>query len=413
VQDGNLTNEELGLALERLALALSATGLGVWERDPHHQPGDMVGLDVPAVSGASPRSSPATRRGAELRAFRRPDGLPAGLFEGAAGRARFFRAGVPHHPAERRWCAGCSGADACGAGRTGGRSRCSASPSTSPTASMPRRPTRDWLRSSRAQMIAIIGMRLDSTIVSWKPGGGAAVRLSRRGDDRAGRCAFSIPRAPRPSSKTLYARGARRRASALRGLCAGAETARRLHVSVVVTPVLGKNGVPVGASAIVRDETERKTHRAAAGRCAGSADADQQPAQDGSGGWRHGHLRGGRRTGQDHLVRRDLCAGRHRAHLGHLPMAAIERFVHPDDLGIGAHQQRRRVRGRRHLRERVPRHSCGWPGALALRARPSLGERRQARQDLRHQHGTSPTARNGKRISVSCCRRSRIARRTC
>src|SRR5262249_58338263 len=33
VQDGNPTNEDLGLALERLALALSATGLGVWERD--------------------------------------------------------------------------------------------------------------------------------------------------------------------------------------------------------------------------------------------------------------------------------------------------------------------------------------------------------------------------------------------
>ena len=33
VQDGDITKEELGLALERLALALSATGLGVWERD--------------------------------------------------------------------------------------------------------------------------------------------------------------------------------------------------------------------------------------------------------------------------------------------------------------------------------------------------------------------------------------------
>ena len=33
VQDGDPTKEELGLALERLALALSATGLGVWERD--------------------------------------------------------------------------------------------------------------------------------------------------------------------------------------------------------------------------------------------------------------------------------------------------------------------------------------------------------------------------------------------
>ena len=33
MQDGDPTKEELGLALERLALALSATGLGVWERD--------------------------------------------------------------------------------------------------------------------------------------------------------------------------------------------------------------------------------------------------------------------------------------------------------------------------------------------------------------------------------------------
>ena len=374
VQDGDPTKEELGLALERLALALSATGLGVWERDIASAPGDLVGHHVPAVRSHARAVLRRSRRRAGLRASRRPRRVPAGLHGGAAGRQqRLLRAGVPHRPAERRGALGASARPraarpgrpgAVGAGRRPRHHRAQAGRGGQRAARLARLGRRRRHRRHDARRHHPV----------LEPGSRAPVRLSGRRDDR-------------PVGAHALSRGRRRRVRRRSTrACAPASTfaTKACAMRRDGTPRARVGGGDAGAGQERRRRRRlghrarhhrAQAHRAAAGRHAGAADADQQPAQDGAGGRRHGHLRGRHRARPDHLVRRDLRPGRRRAHgPSTLSTADIERFIHPDDLASDARAQGRSIRQRRRLRERVPHHSSGRRGALDLRARPGLAE---------------------------------------
>ena len=103
---------------------------------------------------------------------------------------------------------------------------------------------------------AIVGMTLGGVILSWNP---AAERLfGYQAEEMLGRSVRILyPEGADNEFTALYTRvraGEHLRYEGVRQRRDGAP----VHVSVVVTPVLAKTGAAVGASAIVRDITERK-----------------------------------------------------------------------------------------------------------------------------------------------------------
>jgi PAS domain S-box-containing protein len=329
VQDGNLTNEDLGLALERLALALSATGLGVWERDLTanrvtwsesmyqlfgRTPEEFSGDPDEVLSFVHPEDRAEFRQG-YLKALQDE----RDFFE------QEFRIVRPN--GEMRWV------HRRGRLRRGPDGR--AQSVLGVALDITERKHADEANARLASLVsgaddAIVGMRLDGTIVSWNP---AAERLfGYRDEEMIGRSLRILyPEGADAEFETLYARvragehlryeGVRRR-----------RDDTPVNVSVVVTPVLGKNGVPVGASAIVRDETERKRteQRLVETLALLLQTSNQRKLALAAGGMGIFEVD----VGQDRITWSDEIY----AQVGiertseTLSMADIERFVHPDDL---------------------------------------------------------------------------------
>jgi PAS domain S-box-containing protein len=326
VQDGNLTNEELGLALERLALALSATGLGVWERD----------LTTNRVTWSDSMYQLFGRKPEEFSGD--PDGVLSfvhsddrtdfrqGYLKALQDERDFFEQEfrIIRPNGEVRWVQ-----------RRGPDGR--AQSVLGVALDITERKHAEEANARLASLVsgaddAIIGMRLDSTIVSWNP---AAERLfGYRDEEMIGRSLRILyPEGAEAEFETLYARvraGEHLRYEGVRRRRDGTP----VHVSVVVTPVLGKNGAPVGASAIVRDETERKrTEQQLVDALALLMQtSNQRKMALAAGGMGIFEVD----VGRDRIIWSDEIY----AQVGiertseTLPMAAIERFVHPDDLAL-------------------------------------------------------------------------------
>ena len=234
---------------------------------------------------------------------------------------------------------------------------------------------------------AIMGMALDGTILSWNP---AAERLFGYPADDDGRpigAHVSIPRAPTPSSRRCTPACAPASTFATKACDCGA-TARPSHVSVVVTPVLGKNGVAVGASAIVRDITERKrTEQQLVDTLAllmQTSNQRKMALAAGGMGTFEVDIEHDRITWSDEIY----AAGRRRAH-----GRARCRPRTSSASSIPTICQRTRARraeafasgGVYENEFRIIRP--GRRGALDLRARAGLAERRQAGAGARREHG--------------------------
>ena len=255
VQDGDITKEELGLALERLALALSATGLGVWERD--------IASNRVTWSDTMYRLFGRTREEFsgdpdEVLSFVHPDdstefrqGYMAALQDQHDFFEQEFRIVRPN--GEVRWV------HRRGRVRRGphGQVRSVLGVALDIT----QRKQAEEANARLASLVsgaddAIIGMTLGGSILTWNP---AAERLfGYQAEEMIGR-----------SVRILYPEGADNEFAALYARVRAGEHLRYegvrqrrdgtpVHVSVVVTPVLGKNGVAVGASSIARDITEHK-----------------------------------------------------------------------------------------------------------------------------------------------------------
>jgi PAS domain S-box-containing protein len=329
VQDGNPTNEDLGLALERLELALSATGLGVWERDlatnrvkwseSMHQ---LFGRKPEEFSGDPD----------EVLSFVHPDDrtdFRQGYLKALQDERDFFEQEfrIVRPNGEVRWV------QRRGRLRRGPDGR--AQSVLGVALDITERKHAEEANARLASLVsgaddAIIGMRLDGTIVSWNP---AAERLfGYRVEEMIGQSLrILFPEDAGAEFETLYARvragehlryeGVRRRRDGM-----------PVNVSVVVTPVLGKNGSPVGASAIVRDETERKrTEQQLVETLAlllqTSSQRKMALAAGGMGIFEVD-------VGQDRITWSDEIYAQVGVERGSetLTMADIERFVHPDDL---------------------------------------------------------------------------------
>ena len=394
-----ITKEELGLALERLALALSATGLGVWERD--------IASNRVTWSDTMYRLFGRTREEFsgdpdEVLSFVHPDdraefrqGYMAALQDQHDFFEQEFRIVRPN--GEVRWV------HRRGRVRRGrdGQARSVLGVALDIT----ERKQAEEANARLASLVsgaddAIIGMTLGGIILTWNP---AAERLfGYQAEEMIGHSVRILypGRRRRRVRRALRAR-ARRRAPALRRR---APAARR-HAGARVG----------GRDTRARQERRRRrrvvdrarhngaqAHRAAAGRDAGAADADQQPAQDGAGGRRHGHLRGRHRARQDHLVRRDLRAGRRRAHLGHA-VDGRHRALHSSRRSGHARAARRAeafAGGGAYENEfRIvrPDGEVRW---IYVRA-PGLAHRRQARAGRMASAWTSPSARSARRTSAS------------
>ena len=144
-----------------------------------------------------------------------------------------------------------------------------------------------------------------------------------------------------------------------------------VHVSVVVTPVLAKNGAAVGASAIVRDITERKlTEQRLVDTLAllmQTSNQRKMALAAGGMGIFEVDIDHDRITWSDEIYAQVGVARMP----GTLSTADIERLVHPDDLAATRARRKEAYRKRGGLRERIPHRSPRRPGALDLRARPA------------------------------------------
>jgi PAS domain S-box-containing protein len=329
VQDGDPTKEELGLALERLALALSATGLGVWERDiasnrvtwsdtmyrlfgrTHEEfsgdPDDVLGFVHPDDR-------------AEFR-----QGYMTALQDQQDFFEQEFRIVRPN--GEVRWV------HRRGRVRRGpnGQARSVLGVALDIT----ERKQAEEANARLASLVsgaddAIIGMTLGGITLSWNP---AAERLfGYQAEEMIGR-----------SVRILYPEGADSEFAALYARVRAGEHVRYegvrqrrdgtpVHVSVVVTPVLAKNGAAVGASAIVRDITERKrTEQRLVDTLAllmQTSNQRKMALAAGGMGLFEVDIEHDRINWSDEIYAQVGIARRP----GTLSTADIERLVHPDDL---------------------------------------------------------------------------------
>ena len=255
VQDGDPTKEELGLALERLALALSATGLGVWERDIASNRVTwsdtmyrLFGRSHEEFSG-DPDEVLGFVHADDRAEFRH--GYLAALLEQHDFFEQEFRIVRPN--GEVRWV------HRRGRVRRGpdGRARSVLGVALDIT----ERKQADEANARLAALVsgaddAIVGMTLGGIILTWNP---AAERLfGYPAEAIVGQSARILyPEESDAEFAALYARvraGEHLRYEGVRRRRDGTP----VHVSVVVTPVLAKTGAAVGASAIVRDISERK-----------------------------------------------------------------------------------------------------------------------------------------------------------
>lgn len=252
---GDPSKEELSVAHERLALALSATGLGVWERDlsTHHvtwsdtmyqlfgrTPEQFRGDPDQVLSYVHPEDRAEFRRVYQEAVHKVHD-----FFE------HEFR--IVRPDGEVRWV------QRRGRVRRGpdGRARSVLGVALDIT----ERKQADEANARLAALVsgaddAIVSLGPDGTIQSWNP---AAERLfGYSTDEVVGRSARILyPEGSGAEFEKFYARvraGEHIRFEGVRIRRGGSP----LDVSVAVTPVIGKDGWVVGASAIVRDVTERK-----------------------------------------------------------------------------------------------------------------------------------------------------------
>ena len=329
VQDGDITKEELGLALERLALALSATGLGVWERD--------IASNRVTWSDTMYRLFGRTREEFsgdpdEVVSFVHPDdrtefrqGYMAALQDQHDFFEQEFRIVRPN--GEVRWV------------HRRGRVRRSphgqARSVLGVALDITERKQAEEANARLASLVsgaddAIIGMTLGGSILTWNP---AAERLfGYQAEEMIGR-----------SVRILYPEGADNEFAALYARVRAGEHLRYegvrqrrdgtpVHVSVVVTPVLGKNGVAVGASSIARDITEHKRteQRLVETLALLMQTSNQRKMALAAGGMGifEVDIEHDRITWSDEIYAQ---VGVERS-LDTLSTADIERFIHPDDL---------------------------------------------------------------------------------
>jgi PAS domain S-box-containing protein len=255
VQDSNQHNDELGLTLEHLSLALSATGLGVWERnletdrvtwsDAMHR---VFGRPKEQFSG-NPDQVLSFVHPEDRAAFRRA------YTTAVRGSSDFFEQEfrIVRPDGEVRWVH-----------RRGRVRRAPDGQARSVLGVALDITDRKLAEETNARLAAIvsaaddaiIGLTPDGTIISWNP---AAERL------------FGYPasEAVGQSAQILYPDNAENEFQSIYAGVRGGEHFRfdstRLRrdgvpvsVSVAITPVIGKAGYVVGASAIIRDVSERK-----------------------------------------------------------------------------------------------------------------------------------------------------------
>jgi PAS domain S-box-containing protein len=329
VQDGDPTKEELGLALERLGLALSATGLGVWERDlATHR---VTWSDTMyRLYGRTPEQFAGTPD--EVLSFVHPDdraefrrGYTAAVQEDTDFFEQEFRIVRPN--GEVRWV------QRRGRMRRGpdGQARSVLGVALDIT----ERKQAEEANARLASLVsgaddAIVGMTLGGIILSWNP---AAERLfGYPAEDMIGQSVRILyPEDADAEFEALYAgvRGGKHlRYEGVRKRSDGTP----VHVSVVVTPVLGRNGVPVGASAIVRDITERKRTEQqlvdALALLMQTSNQRQMALAAGGMGTFEVDIEHDRITWSDEIYAQ---VGAERT-AETLSTADVERFIHPDDL---------------------------------------------------------------------------------
>ncbi|KAB2920096.1 MAG: PAS domain S-box protein [Hyphomicrobiaceae bacterium] len=249
------TNLELRQALERLSLALSATGLGVWERDLAtdrvtwsdtmyqlfgRTPEQFSGSPDEVLSFVHPEDRVEFRKGYEVA---------------VRGGGKFFTQEfrIVRQDGQVRWVHR--------RGRVRRRPDGRAYSVLGVALDITERKQAEEANARLAAIVAtaddaIIGLAPDGTILSWNP---AAERLfGYPAAEAIGRSARILyPRNSRTDFDNTYVRvraGEHVRFEASRIRKGGAP----IDVSVAITPVIGKEGWVVGASAIVRDVTERK-----------------------------------------------------------------------------------------------------------------------------------------------------------
>ncbi len=249
------TNHELRQALERLSLALSATGLGVWERDLAtdrvtwsdtmyqlfgRTPEQFSGSPDEVLSFVHPEDRAEFRKAYEIA---------------VRGGGKFFEQEfrIVRQDGQVRWVHR--------RGRVRRRADGRAHSVLGVALDITERKQAEEANARLAAIVAaaddaIIGLTPDGTILSWNA---AAEQLfGYPAAEAIGRSARILyPRNSRADFDNTYVRvraGEHVRFEASRIRKGGA----RIDVSVAITPVVGKGGWVVGASAIVRDVTERK-----------------------------------------------------------------------------------------------------------------------------------------------------------